>query len=112
EIGDDRLLEHVGAAVEVPGLLRRGAECDRAVGVIAPGQAAGCDLGADSGCCIERWDANPTGAEPLGQSSLRSELDLELTGEELPGELLVFAHVRAGHPSDSAVGQEDPKAPV
>src|SRR5690606_10613210 len=49
---------------------------------------------ADAGRRVERGDAGAAGAQPLGERSLRDELELELAGEHLPFEFLVLADVR------------------
>ena len=102
EVGDDRLLEHVLAAVEDARLLRRRGERDRPVRRVAPRQAALGDLRADAGRRVEGGDPGAAGAQPLGQRALRGQLDLELAREVLPLELLVLADVRARSSGGSA----------
>ena len=48
---------------------------------------------ADPGRGVKGWDPGTTGAQSLGQRSLRNELNLELVGQELPFELLVLTDV-------------------
>ena len=51
------------------------------------------------------------GAQPLGEGALRDQLDLQLAGQVLAGELLVLADVGAGDPGDAAGGEQDAEAP-
>ena len=76
-------------------------------GRVAPGQSAVGDLGADAGRGVEGGDAGAAGAQPLGERALRDELDLQLAGQVLAGELLVLADVGAGDPGDAAGGEQD-----
>ena len=77
-------------------LLRRARDRDHvAVGVVAHRDAALGDQRADAGGRVEGGDAGAAGAQPLGQRALRGELDLQLAGQVLPGELLVLADERA-----------------
>ena len=116
EVGGDRLLQHIvpGGAVdgEVPGLLRRGGDRDRAVGVVAPRESALGDLGAGAGDRVEAGDAGAAGAQPLGEGALRGQLDLELALQVLPRELLVLADVGGHHPADLFVAKQDAEPPV
>ena len=118
EVGDDRLLEHVRLAltpstVEVAGLLRRRGDRDRAVGVVAPRQAALGDLGAGrrSSCRTPGMPAPParsrSASVPCGVSSTSSS-----PCEVLPRELLVLADVGGDHPADPLVAQQDAEPPV
>ena len=66
--------------------------------VVPPRQTALGDLGAAAGRGEERRDPGAARAHPLGQRALRGQLDLELAGEVLPGELLVLPDVRRHHP--------------
>ena len=70
--------------------------------VVPPRQAALGDLGADPGRGEERRDPGAARAHPLGQRALRRQLDLELAGQVLAGELLVLPDVRRDHPPRSA----------
>ena len=81
-------------ATEGADFLRRRGQRDGAVGVVAPGQATLGDQGADAGGGEEGADAAAAGAQPLRQRALRGELHRQLTGEVLPGELLVLARRR------------------
>src|SRR5215203_3682692 len=116
EVGDDRLLEDVRPRLardgQLAGLLDRRRDRHRPVGGVAPGQAALRDLGADAGRREEGRDAGAAGAQPLGERALRRQLDLELAGEELPGELLVLADVGGGHAGDPVVGEEHAEPPL
>ena len=95
EVGDDPLLEDVVAAVVGARLLLRRRDRDRAVGRVAPRQAAVGDLRADAGRREERRDARAARAQPFGQRPLRHEFDLELAREKLALELLVLARRRS-----------------
>ena len=53
--------------------------------------------GADARRRVEAGDARAAGAQPLGERALRSELHLELAGQELALELLVLADVGRDH---------------
>src|SRR6185295_4604907 len=64
EVGVEGLLEDVLLALDGPGLLALG------------------DLGADAGGGEEAADAASGGANPLGESALRVELDLDLAREQ------------------------------
>ena len=50
------------------------------------------------------------GAQPLGQRALRGQLDLQLAGQVLPGELLVAADERADRAADPAGVEQDAQA--
>src|SRR3954453_22091038 len=112
EVGDDRLLQHVRRAVDLPRLLRLRGLRDRAVGVVLLRQPALGDLGADPGRRVERGDPAAAGPQLLGQRALRRQLDLQLTGQELPGELLVLPDVRRSHLGDPLVREQDAESPV
>ena len=58
------------------GCVRRRGQRNGAVGVVAPGQAALGDQGADAGGGEEGRDAAAAGLQLLGQSALRGELDV------------------------------------
>ena len=100
------------AVANVPGLLRRRGDHHVAVGVVLPRQPALGHLGADAGRGEERRDARAAGPHPLGQRALRGQLDLELAGEVLPGELLVLPDVRRHHPAEPLGHQQQAQAPV
>ena len=70
EVGDEAALHDVALAVELALLLALG------------------DHGAGAGRGEEGRNAGAAGADALGQRALRVELDLELAGEVLLGELL------------------------
>jgi hypothetical protein len=106
EVGDDRLLQHVGAAAELAGVLPRRHQGDGAVGVVPPREATIGDQRADPGRGEERRDPGAAGTQPLGQRALRGQLQLELAGQVLAGELLVVAHVGADRAPDPASGQQ------
>src|SRR5205085_5930354 len=55
------------------------------------------DLRAEAGLCVESGDARAARAHPLGERPLRTEFNLELTGEELALELLVLADIGGDH---------------
>jgi hypothetical protein len=84
-------------------------------GVVAPGQPALGDLGADAGRGEEGRDPAAAGAQPLGQGALRGQLDLQLAGQVLAGELLVLADVepvtRAMRPAASRMPRPPPSTP-
>ena len=98
----------ISLAVEGADLLRRGRQRDRAVGVVAPRQPALGDQGADTGRGEERADAGAAGAQPLGERALRGELDGQLAGEVLPGELLVLPDVGRDDAADPPRLQQQP----
>src|SRR5262249_27373671 len=108
----DGLLQDVRASVEFAHVLDRGCERYRAVGVVSPRQAALGDLGSDARGRIEGRHADPARAQTLGERALGGELDLEVAAEKLPGELLVLADVRAGHPGYTLFREQNPKTPV
>ena len=60
------------------------------------------DQRADAGLGVEGRDAGAAGADALGQSSLRVELELELAGEVLRCEQLVLADIGRDHLLDLA----------
>jgi len=62
------------------------------------------------GRSIESRDPSASRTHSLGKSALRAEFYIELTGKELPLELLVLTHVGADHLLHLASLQEDPKA--
>ena len=116
EVGDQGLLEHellvaLGGR-EDPDLLGGRGDRDVAGVVVLPRQAALGDLGADAGGGEEGGDARAAGPHPLRQGALRGQLDLELAGEVLPGELLVLPDVRRHHPAQPLLHQQPPEAPV
>src|SRR3546814_9101841 len=55
------------------------------------------DDGAVAGGGEESRDAGPAGTQALGQGALRVEFEFELSGQELPLEFLVLAHVGRNH---------------
>ncbi len=111
-IGDDAAFEHVGFAVELPGLFRLRREGDAAVTVVAQRESAFLDGRADTCRGEEGGDARTTGAQALGERALRSEFDFEFTGEVLARELLVGADVRRDGAADAALleQQAEPEA--
>jgi hypothetical protein len=88
EVGFERHLEHVRAAVDGPCLLAL--RHDR----------------ADAGRRVEAAYARAARANALRERPLGHELDLELAGEELPLELAVLADVSRNHLAD-LFGLED-----
>src|SRR4029453_9899371 len=60
----------------------------------------------------ERRNTCACGPELLGESSLRRELELQLTGKKLALELLVLADIRGNHLSDLVRTQQHPEAEV
>ena len=79
EVGMERRLEDVGAAVDDAALLAFG------------------DQRAGAGRREEPADAGAGGAHPLGERALRHELDFDLLLQELPLEFLVLADVGRDH---------------
>src|SRR3546814_20796190 len=61
---------------------------------------------SDLGGGEERRNSRTAGAQALGQGALRVEFELELTGQELPLELLVLAHVGRNHLLDLPRSQQ------
>ena len=118
DVGDEGGLQHVvHGFVPVPGggrealdALGRGGDGHGAVGRVPPRQPAFGHHGADPGAGEERGDTGAAGAQPLGQGPLGGELDLELAGEVLPGELPVLPDV-AGHHATHAPGLEQQPEP-
>ena len=94
EIGDQAAFHDVLLAVELAHFLALG------------------DLRADAGAGEERRDAGAAGADALGQRALRVELDLQLAGEVLAGERLVFADIGADHLADLPGLQQQAEAGV
>src|SRR4029079_5599871 len=60
----------------------------------------------------EAADAGAAGADALGEGALRHQFDLELAGEELPFELLVFADIGRDHLADLLRLEDRPEAEV
>ncbi|KTR86391.1 hypothetical protein NS220_18290 [Microbacterium testaceum] len=116
EVGGDGLFEHelarLAVHVEDTHVLRGGSDRDAAGAVIALRQPALGDLRADARLRVEGGDPRSSGTELLGEGPLRGQLELEFTGEELPLELLVLAHVRRGHLADATGTQQDAEPPV
>ena len=79
EVGDEPALHHIAGAVEFALLL------------------ALRDLRTGAGSREECGNAGAAGADALGQSTLRIELDLELAREVLLRESLVLAHIGRDH---------------
>ena len=94
QVGADRVLEHVFAAVERARLLAFG------------------ELGAVGGARVEARDAGAAGAEFFRQRALRRELQFELSGQHLALELLVLADVGGDHLLHLARLQQQPHAEV
>src|SRR3546814_15163246 len=88
DVGNQCGLQHVVPAVDLARLL------------------ALCDHGAVAGGGEERRNSRTAGAQALGQGALRVEFELELTGQELPLELLVLAHVGRNHLLDLPRSQQ------
>ena len=72
---------------------------------VAPRQPTLGDLRADAGRRVEGGDPRAAGAQPLREGALGPELDLELAGEELPGELPVLPDVGGDDARDAVVGE-------
>ena len=70
------------------------------------------DVSADAGARVEAGDAGATGAHAFGERALRSEFDLNLTGEELPLELGVLANVAGDHLAYLARLEQQAEAPA
>ena len=54
----------------------------------------------------------PPGPAALGQRALRNEVDLELSGQQLPLEFGILAHVARNHLSDLALLEHEPDPEV
>ena len=94
QIGDQAGLHHVLLAVELADFLALG------------------DQGADAGLGEEGGDAGAAGAAALGERALGIELDLQLAGQELPGEGLVLADIGRDHLPDLARLQQHAQADI
>jgi hypothetical protein len=94
EVAADRVLQHAAPAVDLAGLLAIG------------------DLRAEPGRRVERLDPRAPRAQPLGERALRTQLDLELAGQELLLEDLVLADVRRHHALDLALREQQAEALV
>ncbi|CAH0326431.1 hypothetical protein SRABI128_05331 [Microbacterium sp. Bi128] len=92
DVGLDGALLDIGLAVELRQRLAFG------------------DEGAHAGLRVERRDAGAAGAQPLSKGALRGELHLQLAGEVLLGEELVFPNVGRDDLTDLAAFDQDPEA--
>ena len=94
QVGDDSALHHVVVAVENLCLL------------------ALRDDRTEAGLGIERRNASPACAQPLGERALRRELEFEFAREILPLEFLVLADVGRDHLLDLPGLEEDAEAEI
>ncbi len=112
EVGANGVLEDVGPARELAGLLGRRRQGDSPVTVVAQRESALGDLGADPRRSVESGDARAPGAQAFGQGPLGDQFHFEFSGEELTFELLVLTDVRAGRSTYPTRGQEHAQSPV
>jgi hypothetical protein len=61
---------------------------------------------------IERRDSRAAGAQPLGQRSLRIQLDFDFAAEHLPLEQFIFPHVGRDHLADLMRLQQQARAEI
>ena len=92
ELRVEGVLQNVGLAVEDAHLFAFG------------------DLRAVAGRGVEGGDAGACSAAALGEGALGDEFDLELAGEHLAFEFVVFAHVGANHFAHLARFQKEAQA--
>ena len=94
EVSLDRLLEDVLLPVELLHVLGLAVHLDLAVFRHLQGKLPLLDDSAVAGGRVESWDARPSCAELLGQSSLWCEDQFELTSIEQLCDLLVLSDIR------------------
>src|SRR5258708_21797549 len=92
EVAAQAALENVMAAIELAGFFSFG------------------NHGAVAGWCVEGGDTSATGANALGESALRIQLDLHFAAEHQLLEKFVFPDVGGNHFFDLAILQEQAKA--
>ncbi|KOV93740.1 hypothetical protein ADL04_26545 [Streptomyces sp. NRRL B-3648] len=77
---------------------------------MAPGDAALGEGGADAGRGVERGDAAAARAQAFGEGALRYQLQFQLAGEVLAGELLVLTDIGGRDTGDASGAERDAQA--
>lgn len=62
--------------------------------------------------CEKCGDSSSTGPDLLGKRALGTDLELQLTIEELPLKLIIFTNIRGDHPLDLPIPQEHSQSPI
>src|SRR6266852_2529014 len=115
EVARGLAIDEIAPAIAFPGFDEREVPTQPALqNVVAAVELAGFfsfgNQGAVAGRCVEGGDTSATGANALGESALRIQLDLHFAAEHALLEKFVFPDVGGNHFFDLAILQEQAEA--